>query len=259
MLKKWMVFALLWTVSAAGANELPEADVYFIGEAHDNPTHHEEQGRLTAQIGARAVVFEMIPDGVRHELSEIPSDEALAERLDWWGRGGKDVALYRPVLEASKGLPLYGALIDRPAARAAMETGIAKAFGPDATRYGLAVPLDEGEQAEREAYQMEAHCNAMPEEMLSVLVSLQRLRDAALARAVLQAFEEVGGPIVVITGNGHARKDRGAPRMLTQVAPSLRVVTIGQGEEGNAPDGVFDAYLNDAPVPEREDPCAAFK
>ncbi len=251
--------ALILAGSGVRADSLPEADVYFVGERHDNPNHHETQARLIAQIAPSAVVFEMIPDGDVHLLGAPVPAEDLAERLNWWGRASGDVALWQPVFDAAQGLALHGALIDRPAARAAMEAGVAESFGAQAERWGLAEPLDKAEQAAREAAQQEAHCNAMPSEMLPVLVSLQRMRDAALARAILRAYEQEGGPVAVITGNGHARKDWGAPAVLGRGAPELSVFSIGLGEEGAAPEGVFDRVLTDAPSPERDDPCAAFE
>ena len=75
--------------------------------------------------------------------------------------------------------------------------------------------------AERLNMQMDAHCGALPEEMLGGMVEAQRLRDAALAEGVLAALAESSGPVVVITGNGHARLDWGAPRMLERARPDI--------------------------------------
>ncbi len=58
----------------------------------------------------------------------------------------------------------------------------------------------------------------------------QRLRDAALARAVVEAMAATGGPVAVITGNGHARRDQGMPAVLGRPHPTLRVLSIGQIE-----------------------------
>jgi len=164
--------------------------------------------------------------------------------------------MYYPIFQASDA-PVYGAMVPRAAARAAMEVGASVAFGADAARFGLTVPLADEEQAAREAGQMAAHCDALPPEMLPTMVQIQRLRDASLARAVLSAIEETGGPVVVITGNGHARKDWGVPSFLRRMEPGLRVFVLGQSEDGFS-EGTFDAVL-DAPAVEREDPCAVFK
>ena len=80
------------------------------------------------------------------------------------------------------------------------------------------------------------------------------LRDAALARAALDALRDLGGPVVVITGNGHARTDWGAPALLA----GQGVFALGQSEGGRPPEGTFDLVLDAAPV-DRPDPCLAFR
>ena len=90
-----------------------------------------------------------------------------------------------------------------------------------------------------------------------MMVSVQRLRDAALARAASDALKKYGPPVVVITGNGHARTDWGAPYVLEQATPEIKIFALGQGESGQGPDGGFD-IVSDAPAVSRGDPCAAF-
>jgi len=139
-----------------------------------------------------------------------------------------------------------------------MKDGIATWFGPDADVYGLSKPLPEEQQTAREAMQMQAHCNALPEVMLPIMVDLQRLRDAALARAALRALDQTGGPVVVISGNGHARRDWGAPSYIAELRPMVRQFALGQTEEDDSPDPSFDAVVS-APSVARDDPCKAFK
>lgn len=69
---------------------------------------------------------------------------------------------------------------------------------------------------------------------------------------------ETSGAVVVITGNGHARKDWGMPSILAGVMPDARIFVLGQ-TEGDAPmDGVFDLILSAAPIV-RPDPCDALR
>ena len=158
--------------------------------------------------------------------------EALGEALDWSESGWPDFTMYHPIFTAAPEAAIYGALVPRDAARAVFDTGPAEAFGPEAARYGLDRDLDPAEQTTREAMQMAAHCDALPEEMLPGMVAVQRLRDAVLARAVIRAMDETGGPVAVITGNGHARRDWGVPAVLAEVAPDLDVWVLGQTEDG---------------------------
>ena len=96
------------------------------------------------------------------------------------------------------------------------------------------------------------------EAMLPGMVRVQRLRDAMLARAALRAMAETGGPVVVITGNGHARRDWGMPAVLARVAPELALHVIGQTEDGLPLPGGFDELLS-SPAPVRDDPCKALR
>lgn len=140
-----------------------------------------------------------------------------------------------------------------------MSEGSASAFGAEASLYGLADPLPEDQRAVREALQHAAHCEAMPADLLPMMVDVQRFRDATLARAALEAFRNYGGPVVVITGNGHARTDWGAPFALRQADPDIVIHALGQGEVSfGAPDGVFDK-VEISPDVERGDPCEAFR
>ncbi|SNT18611.1 ChaN family lipoprotein [Tropicimonas sediminicola] len=238
------------------------APVVILGEVHDNPAHHANQAEVVASIQPAALVFEMFTPEQAATANGMTREDgaALAEALAWSETGWPDFSLYHPILLAAPEARIYGAAVAREELMEAMGSSAAEVFGDEAVRYGLG-PLPEAEQAEREAMQMEAHCNALPEEMLGGMVEAQRLRDARFSETTLVALEETGGPVAVITGNGHARRDWGMPAYLAAAAPELRVVTLGQFEapfdaaSGEVP---HDAWLVTEPA-EREDPCAVFR
>lgn len=242
---------------------LPAADVVILGELHDSPAHHLNQAQAVAAIGPSALVFEMLSPGQVQGLSELErlDAETLGAALGWADSGWPDFEMYWPIFAAAPEAPIYGAALSRALVRGSVAAGPAASFaeaGGDAVAFGLDQPLPEDEQAEREAMQMTAHCDALPEAMLGGMVGAQRLRDAAFARTVLAALETHGAPIVLITGNGHARRDWGVPFYLSQVAPEVSVYALGQLEA--APEEVppFDGWIVTAPT-ERDDPCAAFR
>ncbi|WP_101067655.1 ChaN family lipoprotein [Roseovarius salinarum] len=234
-------------------------DVLVLGEVHDNPAHHETQAARVAQLQPAAIVFEMLTPAqaarVAPDLRDDP--EKLGKVLEWEARGWPDFGMYYPIFAAAPQARIYGAGLPRAQARDAMETGIAESFGGDPAAYGLDRPLPEDERAAREAEQMAAHCDALPESALPGMVAIQRLRDAMLARAAVRAVRDTGGPVAVITGNGHARADRGMPRFLRRVAPDLDVHVVGQTEDDRTLPGRFDEVIS-APGVDRPDPCAAF-
>ncbi|MDC0659604.1 ChaN family lipoprotein [Leisingera sp. SS27] len=254
-------------VSGAGADELSGAaetlrgaDVVILGEVHDNPVHHQRQAQLLQALNPRAVVWEMITAEQAAGLAPdtLANEGQTAKQLDWAASGWPEFRLYAPVFAAAKGARQYGALVLRDDTPSVMAEGAAAYFGAEASaRFGLDQPLPEAEQAAREADQQANHCNAMPPEMLPVLVDFQRLRDASLAAAADKALAETGGPVAVITGNGHARTDRGLAVYLAKARPDAEIRSLGQSEDGQI-SGQFDLVL-DAPSVERPDPCLAFR
>lgn len=250
-------------VDSAGtmASAVAGADVVLLGEIHDNPAHHAFQAEVIDALSPTALVFEMITAEAADLITpDLASDgAALAEALDWANSGWPDFAMYAPLFAFGQDVPIRGALVPREAAQAAFADGASAVFGGEAERFGLTRALPEDQQAQREAEQMASHCDALPEEILPGFVEAQRLRDASLAQAALAAFEAEGGPVVVITGNGHARRDWGVPALLAEAAPDLRVVSLGQFEASPEAEVPFDFWSVSAPVTDRPDPCAAFR
>lgn len=231
------------------------ADVVILGELHDNPAHHSHQAQAVAALQPKALVFEMLTAAQAARMpEEVPDAATLADLLQWQAGGWPDFAMYYPIFAAVPQARVYGAEVPREAARRAFDTGIAAIFGDEAKTYGLTEGLAPKDQAAREAEQAEAHCNALPVELLPDMVEVQRLRDATLARAVVQAVAETGGPVAVITGNGHARRDTGIPAVLARVAPDLAVLSLAQFEQTAPQTPPYDLLLVTPAIP-REDPC----
>ncbi|MDR7125977.1 ChaN family lipoprotein [Pseudotabrizicola sp. 4114] len=243
-------------IDAKALDSLPPADVVVLGEVHDNPAHHFNQARAVFSLTPKAVVWEQLSaDAATRVPADLGDRDAVARALRWDQSGWPDFAMYYPIFVAARDARHYGAEVPRDLARRSVSEG-ALAVMPDGP--GLARALPEAEQAAREAEQMAAHCDAMPADLLPGMVQAQRLRDAYLAQAVLQALEEVGPPVAVITGSGHARTDWGVPAVLAGAAPGLSVLSVGQMEGAAVEDAPFDLWLVTEAV-ERDDPCAAFR
>ncbi|MDJ0858535.1 MAG: ChaN family lipoprotein [Dinoroseobacter sp.] len=244
---------------------VPDADVIILGELHDNRFHHENQAQAVAAIAPKALVFEMLtPDQASGATSEARSDgDTLEAALRWTNGGWPEFSLYWPIFEAAPDAAIVGAALPRDLVRRSVMEGAPAVFaeaGGDPVALGLDQALPQAEQAEREALQMEAHCDAMPIEMMGGMVAAQRLRDAAFAKTVAEAVETYGSPVVLITGNGHARRDWGVPVYLSRIAPEIGMHIIGQFESAPEPGyaAQFDAWIVTDPA-EREDPCAVFR
>jgi uncharacterized iron-regulated protein len=245
------------------------ADLVVIGEMHDDPAHQAMQAALIAAIRAPAAAFEMAPRAAESSLADLRAAPDDARRVA--ARWDDYAPWHGPIAALSPDAPVIGAGLARADLRGAMTGGAASVFDGDADAFGLSAPPPPAMQAAMEAEQIEAHCNALPIQMAPGMVEAQRLRDAAFAAALLRAHD-VGAPAVLVTGNGHARRDRGSPVYLHAAAPDLSLLVIGQvnrpatgdwraalapWQDGAAP--VFDIMiLSDAPSG-RGDPCDAFR
>ncbi|PZX18403.1 putative iron-regulated protein [Palleronia aestuarii] len=262
-----LLLGAILTATSSHAEELAadavplDADIVVMGEYHDVPAHHVNQADWVRRMGARAIVFEMLVPGQGDaaEAERLAPAEILGAALDWEARGWPDFAIYDPIFKASGEAELFGAEVSREALGEAVAEGAAAVFPGDAALFGLDEALPEDVRAEREAEQDEAHCGLLPEEMLPGMVEAQRLRDATLAAQALAALDATGGPIAVVTGNGHARRDRGVPAMLALARPDLRVLALGQLTAPD-PDAPFDAWVVTADdASGRGDPCDALR
>ncbi|MFT6676080.1 MAG: putative iron-regulated protein [Sulfitobacter sp.] len=247
--------------SPAQISRIAGADIVILGEIHDNPLHHLGQAALIKALHPSAVVFEMLsPEQAALVNADTGTEiEALGVALDWAASGWPDFNIYAPVIDAAREHPVFGAAAPRDTVRAAFGDGAAAVFGTGAERFGLDLALPEGEQSRRAQMQFEAHCAAMPLEMMSGMIEAQRLRDAWFSDVALQAFAAYGAPVVVIAGNGHARRDWAMPHMINSAAPERTIVSVGFVETPEtAPDPRFDITLPTDPA-ERPDPCDTFK
>ncbi len=242
-----------------------DVDVVLLGEHHDNPLHHALQARAVATLKPAALVFEMIePSHARDITHNMRLDaSALSTHLEWEARGWPDFAMYYPIFSAAPKASIFGGALPRDTVRKAIEDGAAKTFGASAPLFGLATPLPEAEQSDRELLQHIAHCDALPPEMLPGMVEAQRLRDAALARAVVNALAQgFDGPVVVIAGNGHVHESWGVPaalrRYADQTGQNLTIASLGQYEE-TAPETPPVTHWVVTKATNRGDPCAAFR
>lgn len=240
------------------------ADVVVVGEVHDNPVHHLNQAWVIDRYKPDALVAEMIRSvdeaRIRTHLTDGSAISAIGPLIGWEDTGWPAWKLYQPIFEAlGASARIYGASLPRKEVRRVM-TEPASSILPDPRVAPLLdVPLPDDAMAEVKQEMIDSHCGHLPEEMAPMMVAAQRLRDASLASAVLRAREQGARRIVVIAGNGHARKDRGLPLFLAQLSPDLNIVVIGQVEsDGEAAisglEASYDVVWRTVPH-DRPDPC----
>lgn len=245
---------------------LAGADVVLLGEVHDNPDAHLAQGSLVRLLNPGALAVEMIRIADETALNAYLADggdpAGIGAEVDWANSGWPDWEIYAPVFRDWQPGRIFGAALPRAEVRRSMTEGAAAIPLDPPMRAELEAPLPDDVQAALEQVMVDAHCGHLPEEMAPGMIEAQRLRDAALASAVLRARQQERGLVAVIAGNGHTRKDRGAG---TYLPTDLEVLSLGvlEADVELVPEDVAAANLPYdfawfVPPAEREDPCAVF-
>ncbi|HSJ96692.1 MAG TPA: ChaN family lipoprotein [Myxococcota bacterium] len=286
------VAAERWIDEDALLDALARADLVLLGERHDHPDHHALQERILAAMVARgrrpAVAFEMLDaaDAPAVAAAVAPGAgagpgtgprepaaraEALREAVAWDESGWPDWALYAPVFEAALAadLPIVPANLTRTELHALGRGGPSALPATRRAALGLDAPADPDERRALLEQIREVHCGHAPEAALERMVDVQRAWNAQLARALADAARPpptgVGSGAVLIAGNEHVRRDRGAPRWLARFAPDARVASVGlveldpeQPDATPEPDAPFD-YVWLTPRIDLVDPCEKYR
>ncbi len=274
----WAVRNQRFLAPAELAEAAAKADFVLIGEVHDNPDHHRLQAWIITQMAARgrkpAIVLEMIDAGQQAALDAhiqgVGTAQGLGEAIGWETSGWPAWAEYQPIAEAALAarLPLKAGSPTREETRTVGKMGLSALAAERFEGLSLSDRFSDHLQQALIDELFVSHCELMPENSLSPMSNVQRLRDAVMADRML-ATAEAGA--ILIAGNGHVRADRGVPWYLARRAPgkSRLVIVLAETDaalqtpEGYAPrdpDGNPAAdYVWFTPAAEREDPCEALR
>jgi uncharacterized iron-regulated protein len=276
--KIWDARAARFVDEATLAAAVASADFVALGEVHDNPDHHLLQARLvraTTASGRRpALAFEMLTADqqatIDAALSRAPKDpDALAEA--WKTSRWPDFQYYRPIFAAGleAGLPVVAANLPREQGRQIVLKGRDALDEDLRVRLAREEPIPDAVMTALRDEMNESHCGEMPAAMLDPLVLAQRARDARMAERLVTAG--AGRGAILITGNGHARVDRGVPALVAKDAPGKKVVAVSFHEveaEAKEPAG-YEKDWGKGPLPfdfvvftpktTRDDPCAGMR
>ena len=250
------------------AQAMARRPAVLLGEVHDNAAQHAVRAAALRRLlegGARpAIAFEQFDrerqaDIDRARREPPPEGRSLADHVIAQARAPKDSwdwARYRPFVELALqyDLPIVAANLSRSAAARVAREGPGAVF-TEAERAELALDRFGDILAKHEHVVQVGHCNMLPKSALPGLARAQIARDAVLAQSLRP---HLGRGVILLTGNGHARRDIGVPRHLA-AADQPRAWSIGLLEEGTEErSALFDvAFVS--PEQDRPDPCAALK
>lgn len=258
---------------AAMVARLAGARFVLIGEVHDNPDHHRLQGWIIARLAeaglSPTVVMEMIPgdkaDALADYLAQPDATAAgLGPALNWDESGWPAWREYQPIAEAAfaAGLDIVAGNPTGAITRETAQSGL-DVLGARKAALSLDAPLAPALSDAMMDELYDGHCEMVPRERLEPMARVQRLRDAAMADAMLSADNAA----VLVAGNGHVRADRGVPWYLRARAPealSAIVMHVELDGSGTSPADYVQRSPDGAPVAdfvwltpraERPDPC----
>jgi uncharacterized iron-regulated protein len=208
---------------AAYQQRVLAADAVLLGESHDNPAHHAHRAALIAAIGTAkpSIVMEMMDRGA--QLAGPPTDEAL--KAAGFNAQGWKWPLHQPLFEAAHAIrqPIVGGNLDLATVRQVVRIGAAALPARYAALIDTA-PLAPAGTLALNADLEASHCNMLPASRLGGMALAQRARDAAMAQTLV---DQPTGPRLLITGNGHVRRDYGVPTLLGVARPDWRVLAVG--------------------------------
>ena len=218
---------------------LRASDYVLLGERHDHPTHHRLRAELLAALPAPAVVVaEHLPQGAAVALPQDATGDALRRALE---AGGFDAnswqwPLHEPLFAAvaRHQHTLRGGNLPRDLARRTAREGAA-ALPAELRALIDAAPLAAGSREALLDELLHSHCGQLPRERMPNMLLAQRGRDAAMAASLREArgrTRPASGPVLLLAGNGHVRRDHGVAQLLARLDPSARVLVVGFVESG---------------------------
>lgn len=266
------------TLAAAGFRLDPDPDALaaamatrrsvLLGEVHDNAEQHALRvnalRRLVARGARPAIAFEQFDHlrqaDIERSRRERPGDaDALIAAA---GAGQWQWAHYRPFVQLALeyDLPIIAANLSRAEAAKIAAKGWDAVFD-SAQQDALGLDhLPAAFIAAHERAVSHGHCDLLPAEALRPMAQAQIARDVTLAQAVRPYL---AGGVVLLTGNGHVRRDLGVPYWLrpSERAEVLSIALLERTDEPLPDEALqqrFDAVV-ETPAAERPDPCTALR
>ena len=244
--------------------------IVLLGEVHDNAVQHGlrlEVLRRAFEAGWRpAIAMEQFDREHQVDIERARMERPLdanylieqAATEHGKSNNGWNWEYYRPyvALALQYGVPLLAADLSRSDAQKIVEHGYSAVF--DAAMEHL-LGLDRERPSLLLVQENEidvGHCHVLSKELLPAMARAQLARDAVIA-GVLREHSAQG--VVLLAGDGHARRDIGVPNWFDS-ATLARVFAVGFLERGDSvpPESAFDAVVITDATP-RPDQCTTLR
>ncbi|QBF26611.1 iron(III) ABC transporter [Pseudomonas tructae] len=181
----------------------------LVGEQHDNPDHHAVQLWLLRELAKQrpqgSLLMEMLTpdqqpriDALHAEIAGGAPANDLIQALAW--QPGWDWSLYGPLVTYAlrQPYPLLAANLERAQIMQIYTQRPVLEGKASTTRQVQSTLLDDIRQS---------HCGLLPEAQMPAMLAVQQQRDRHMAERLLAAQ----GPVLLLAGAFHVRKDLGVP------------------------------------------------
>ncbi len=275
--KIWAVFKQEYISKSELDNQLSHYDAILLGETHDNPQHHVLQARIIDVLIQQKpdIAIEMLNQNQQEaittfQIQKNPITDEFAKVVSWEKTGWPEWSLYRPVFKSTikNNLNIIAANMSSKQIRKVIKQG-AKVLTPEYQKLLQKYQYDESQKKELEKEILSAHCDMLPEKMLSPMLLGQQIRDIAMTLTIQKTLDLSNNKVVLIAGSGHTRTDYGIPYYLKNERPDTKIVSIAFFEVSEDKYKVIDYaenwnaktkklpfdYIWFTPRAEREDQC----
>ncbi len=232
---------------SALVEKLASARAIFVGEQHDDPSHHFVQSKvfeLAAGLpGATGLALEMLP--VTHQaaldafVAGAYDEAAFRKAVDWEQTWGYAFGFFREMFERcrSRGFPAFALNAPRALSRAVSQKGIEGLDDSErAALPELVVGPSEHREFVRQAYGSHS-TRRFVERRFERFYRAQLLWDETMAESLARALSQTGFPqrVVVLAGEGHTRRAAIPDRLLRRGDyPYLLVLAVEPDERDDA-------------------------
>ncbi len=241
----------------------------LLGEVHDNSVQHALRAaalRRLVEAGARpAIAFEQFDRDRQADIDRLRREQpGDVDALIALGAPNWVWKNYRPFLQLAVdfGLPIVAANLSRADAVKITTQGWGALFGAAAQSDLGLDRLPTAFVAAHEDAVGRGHCDLLPPDSLPAMARAQMARDIVLAQSLRP---HLARGVVLLTGNGHVRKDIGVPFWLNaderQDVVAIALLELDPTISETASEALnqhYDAIFKTAAA-ERPDPCEALR
>ena len=250
----------------------------LLGETHDNLQHHNDHALLIQQIAAiqphTAIAMEMVNSDQVNAIdkAKITSTNDLLNILENSNNNWDYRKYYASVFDSifNAKLTIIAADLDKPELMNILRGGFA--YAPKQIQQLIQNnPLTDQAQESLKLEIEATHCGMATDNMTKAMMLGQQVRDANIAINLFKTSHEGAPEVVLISGSGHIRRDRGVPMYLHSLDPANNIVSVAWLEVNNEyPNpGDYAAQWSQSQLPfdfvvftqqtERTDPCEEMK